>query len=286
MTPPRRWLDDAAAPDGVRDLLRAAGAPDTAARARMWASLSQTTAVSAAPASVGTLQKIAALTAQHKLVAGVATLCIVSAAMTAMSARSRPPLPARATHTALASRAADATSATPSAPRAQEPAPPSPTRASSPVATVITPPVRVASARAHASSSPDVRHRDTPLSAHARREPAARAVAFVGAGGGVSAGVAPCSALSPVAEEMRMLDAMRAAVVTSPERCVALAADHRQRFGDGAFGHERERYAVEALLRLHRGDEARRRAEEFLAAHPTSTVATTMRRLLASRSNQ
>lgn len=284
MTSPRRWLDDATTPDGVRDLLRAAGSPDTAARARMWSALSQATAVSTAPTSAATFQKVAAFAARvarHKLVAGVATLCIAAAATTAWTTRVRPTAPTtpRAPHAARWAGPVTLAAPAPIAPHVS-----APVALVAPVV-VTAPPTTSTTARVREEAPSELRRRVAPVVAHGRRE-APPVVAFAPSGVGVSGVGVSGVVLSPVAEEMRLLDAMRAAVDASPARCVALADEHRHRFGDGTFGHERERYAVEALHHLRRDEEARRRAADFLAAHPTSTVSTAMRRLLASLSNQ
>ncbi|MDB4929572.1 MAG: hypothetical protein JWM10_2056, partial [Myxococcaceae bacterium] len=52
--------------------------------------------------------------------------------------------------------------------------------------------------------------------------------------------------------------------------------------GGGVLAHERARYAVDALRRLGRDDEARARADAFLRAHPTSTAAPAVRALRES----
>jgi len=46
--------------------------------------------------------------------------------------------------------------------------------------------------------------------------------------------------------------------------------EHRARFPDGTFVQEREVLAIEALVRLGRGAEAKARADAFAHAFPTS----------------
>jgi hypothetical protein len=51
---------------------------------------------------------------------------------------------------------------------------------------------------------------------------------------------------------------------------LTLAGEHARRFPAGAHAEERERIAIEALVRLGRSGQARAAAERFLARHPAS----------------
>lgn len=57
----------------------------------------------------------------------------------------------------------------------------------------------------------------------------------------------------------------------SPERALALAADHARAYPNGALAQERDVITIEALVRLGRKDEARRKARAFHAAYPGSS---------------
>lgn len=74
---------------------------------------------------------------------------------------------------------------------------------------------------------------------------------------------------SPEAE-LGLLVPARKLVAVEPARALALVERHRARFAHGVFAEEREVLAVEALVRLGRGQEARARAARFARAHPAS----------------
>ncbi|HJL18957.1 MAG TPA: hypothetical protein RMH99_25065, partial [Sandaracinaceae bacterium LLY-WYZ-13_1] len=104
----------------------------------------------------------------------------------------------------------------------------------------------------------------TPPPAAPRDEPA-RSVAEQTAPDAVE----PEREVDPAAEAALVRRA-QAALATEPARALSLAAEHRRRFGEGTLGQEREVVAIDALSRLGRDVEARRRAAAFRARWPGS----------------
>jgi hypothetical protein len=84
------------------------------------------------------------------------------------------------------------------------------------------------------------------------------------------ASAAPAMASADAETEAHFLDRARAALGSSPAQALSLTAEHAHRFPSGALGQEREVVAIQALSRLGRADEARSRAQRFLAAFPGS----------------
>ncbi len=246
---PRRWVDDAAnAPPGAGDLLRAAATPDPAARLRMWNALQSCTATTAATAATAATAKAATSGGLLALVGvkpAVVAALFVAGSVALHHARSvAPPAPRPVATVTIAAR-----TAAPTVPIAEPPTViPVPVKPPTPVL-VIAAPRRVARpvvvARAHAVA------------------PAAVVT------------VAPFT----VDDELAAYASARSLVATDPAAALAAFDALSARLGrdGGALAHERARYAVDALRRLHRDDEARARADAFLAAHPTSTVAPAMR---------
>lgn len=72
------------------------------------------------------------------------------------------------------------------------------------------------------------------------------------------------------AGELELLKRARRALGSAPERSLELASEHARTYGEGRFAQERELLALEALVRLQRVDEARRRAARFAARYPGS----------------
>jgi hypothetical protein len=66
----------------------------------------------------------------------------------------------------------------------------------------------------------------------------------------------------------------------SAARALAIAGEHQRAYPTGALAQEREVIAIEALVRLGRVDEARRRAKAFHAAYPGSSHAARIDRLV------
>jgi hypothetical protein len=76
---------------------------------------------------------------------------------------------------------------------------------------------------------------------------------------------------APVANgpsEVALLDQARASLVSNPTRALALTEEHRRRFPKGALSQEREVIAIEALKKLGRGSEAKKRGDVFSAENP------------------
>jgi hypothetical protein len=86
-----------------------------------------------------------------------------------------------------------------------------------------------------------------------------------------------------VAEERAILDPARTALGRGDG---ASALDgvkrHEQKFPRGQLTEEREAIAVQALVVLHRGDEARARGGRFLAKYPNSVLAPAVKAALAT----
>lgn len=74
-----------------------------------------------------------------------------------------------------------------------------------------------------------------------------------------------------LARELRLIEPARAALITDPDRALALCAQHQREFPDGGvMTEEREFIAISALARIARGDEARMRAAAFEERFPAS----------------
>jgi hypothetical protein len=98
-----------------------------------------------------------------------------------------------------------------------------------------------------------------------------------------SAGGAVVRGADTVAEERAILDPARTALGRGDG---ASALDgvkrHEQKFPRGQLTEEREAIAVQALVVLHRGDEARARGGRFLAKYPNSVLAPAVKAALAT----
>ncbi|HEY5091403.1 MAG TPA: hypothetical protein VIK30_15590, partial [Polyangia bacterium] len=82
--------------------------------------------------------------------------------------------------------------------------------------------------------------------------------------------------------EIALIDAARADVNAAPVRALASLEAHRRQFPRGQLAAEREFLAVEALRRLDRLEEARRRAADLQSSYPSSSYAARAARLLQS----
>ena len=71
-------------------------------------------------------------------------------------------------------------------------------------------------------------------------------------------------------KEAELLQRAQRALVDHPSQALALTAEHRRRFAEGALAEEREVIAIEALRRLGREQLARERAALFEARYPNS----------------
>lgn len=79
-----------------------------------------------------------------------------------------------------------------------------------------------------------------------------------------------------VKAEMAHHAALRASL-GDPARALQLADEGHAKFPRGVFGQEREIIAIQSLQRLGRTDEAKRRSDAFVAAHPESMYAKSLR---------
>ena len=82
------------------------------------------------------------------------------------------------------------------------------------------------------------------------------------------------------ADELQLLGQARRFVERRPARALALAQRHVRQHADSEFAQERERIAIEALLRLGHRPQLRRRASRFLSAYPNSGYASQVRQWL------
>lgn len=79
-----------------------------------------------------------------------------------------------------------------------------------------------------------------------------------------------------VKAEMAQYAEIRAAS-GDPARALALANEGHAKFPRGVFWQEREIIAIQSLQRLGRADEAKRRSDVFVKAHPESVYAETLK---------
>ena len=82
-------------------------------------------------------------------------------------------------------------------------------------------------------------------------------------------------------DELALLEEARAALATAPTRTLTLADEHMKRFSSPAFAQERERLAIDALVRGGRRDEAAERARRFESTYPSSPHLARVRALVA-----
>jgi outer membrane biosynthesis protein TonB len=80
--------------------------------------------------------------------------------------------------------------------------------------------------------------------------------------------------------EVALLDEARQALGGNPAKALQLTRLHEQRFPGGVLGQEREVIAIDALSRLGRTAEAKRRAERFNARYPGSAHQSKIDRLI------
>jgi hypothetical protein len=91
---------------------------------------------------------------------------------------------------------------------------------------------------------------------------------------------AVASAATGIAAEAQLLERARSLLDESPARALMLAGEHRERFAKGQMTAERELIAIDALLRLGRHQEAKQRAQPFLADGASQVFAQRLRNLL------
>ncbi|WP_437513248.1 tetratricopeptide repeat protein [Sorangium sp. So ce1099] len=82
--------------------------------------------------------------------------------------------------------------------------------------------------------------------------------------------------------ESNLIDRARAAATQNPEAALAAVGEHQREFPAGRLAEEREYVAIRALMRLGRVDEARARADAFLARYPSTSYADRVRRAVGA----
>ncbi len=81
-------------------------------------------------------------------------------------------------------------------------------------------------------------------------------------------------------DEFALIRSAEAALESSPSRALASAEEHARTFPSGQFEQEREMIAIDALTRLGRTNEAKRRANVFLARFPRTPYVSRLERVL------
>lgn len=87
-------------------------------------------------------------------------------------------------------------------------------------------------------------------------------------------------AVDTLAREAALLESARSSLTTDPERALAEIARHRAEFPQGQLSAEREILGIDALGRLGRHEEARARAETFLATSPQIVLKERVERIM------
>lgn len=246
--PPRRLLDDAAAPGGLRDdLALARAAPPVtydagAGLARLKSALGG--AASAAAVGSGTLKLTLIAFALAGAVAAIGLVTVI-----ASGGETR--------------RAAELPAQTPAVTPAQTPPPPPPpTTTPTPTPTpAVTPPLAV--------PAPAI----TPVP---RATPRPRAVTR-------PPPVAAVDAADPdegLRREIAQLADGRHLLINDPAAALALVDAGQREFATGMFAEERAAIAIFALDKLGRREEARHRAERFVRRYPAGSFSHRVRALI------
>jgi len=234
MKPPVRWRDDDGAPNGVRELLRAAPRSRLMprdVRARSAARIDRWLVV---PAAAGLLFWIKAVA----LAAGLAAVGAVAVvrgfpvrSTAAIDTRPLPSQPSAAVAARLRHPAAAAVPAAPAIPVAS--------------AASIAPDPVAPLASLHRSVTPALRQEEsaTPVATRYADPPTA----------------------NPLEREAPLLESARASLDADPATALGTLAHHASEFPEGTLAIEREVLAVDALRRLGRIGEARERARGLLA---------------------
>ncbi|WP_437758624.1 tetratricopeptide repeat protein [Sorangium sp. So ce1389] len=82
--------------------------------------------------------------------------------------------------------------------------------------------------------------------------------------------------------ESNLIDRARAAATQNPDAALSAVAEHQREFPAGRLAEEREYVAIRALMRLGRVDEARARADAFLARYPSTSYADRVHRTVGA----
>ena len=85
---------------------------------------------------------------------------------------------------------------------------------------------------------------------------------------------------SETAAEAKLLLAARRALSKEPGIALKYTNDHRRRYPRGVFSEERERVAIEALVRIGRIEEAKKRTYRFAQRWPNSLYLSRIRHLI------
>lgn len=267
---PKRWLDDAHdAPPGARELLaqaRRTPKADKRALALSAAALLElgtqpTTAAAAVLAKLTSAgASVAGLPLAGKLAVATATIALATTvAVVQVAPRSERPSAVRTAQTAVpAARDAAAQHSHPTVPAPAVPVP------------AVEP-----EAAPEIEPGPALEAVTTAAPRRARTQARARVKEPVVAPAAVATPNAPQPEPAPddgdqLALEVRWLDQARALLAGDPAAALARADAHARRFANGALAAERELIAVDALQRLGRAPEARRRADVLLARNPGS----------------
>jgi hypothetical protein len=93
---------------------------------------------------------------------------------------------------------------------------------------------------------------------------------------------AEAASADTLAREIALIDAARSDLGAAPARALGALETHKREFPRGQLAAEREFLAVEALRRMNRTEEARRRAGELEVRYPSSSYAARAARLLSA----
>lgn len=126
------------------------------------------------------------------------------------------------------------------------------------------------------AAAPNVQLAPAPASEEAPPPPKTDGVPTVSPADLPSAPAAPAKAAAKPAapsegDEIALLARAHDTLSTNPAASLALCKEHEARYAGGHFAQEREAVAIEALVYLHREDEARRRLTAFETKYPTSS---------------
>ena len=88
------------------------------------------------------------------------------------------------------------------------------------------------------------------------------------------------ASVDTLAQEAAILERARAAIGTDPAAALAACNEHQKGFPGGQLAAERELLAIDALGRLGRRADAKRRGEAFVAANPKSLYVERVRKLI------
>jgi hypothetical protein len=249
MKEPRRWMDDAQAPEVVRDLLQGARSPipmSVESRARGHRTLRRV-----AMLPVGLAAWIGAKGAVAAMGAFAATSATTFFVLESQKAPEPPPPEAHLT----------------------EPAPRTARPAASPLALWD-------------SEGVDPEATEEGLSAPPLQEPATEPATEPGTPAAQGKGGRPLPAASAdrddLLEESRLLEIARRELASDPAAALSRSGEHARRYPKGQLASERALIEIDALRRLGRAAEARGRAEAFLVRQPDGLYADRVRKLLGS----